>query len=191
MQSAKSFCECVSHPFLHISTPSACEQFSYSLFALHGFFFLSLFWVPHSSWFPWSNSPSLLGFVELAHIMTKPCCDRKLNSWGTIMSEVHWSALDALLLSHYQWSIITRHFLSAGHKLVKWFEPSCSWSSGVSTTVSGRTLEASQALFEQIHCPGWEPISVLENWMQGRQDKLEIKGITHKVLLKAACKNGF
>jgi hypothetical protein len=101
MQSAKSFCECVSHPFLHISTPSACEQFSYSLFALHvlvlGFFFLSLFWVPHSSWFPWSNSPSLLGFVELAHIMTKPCCDRKLNSWGTIMSEVHWSALDALL----------------------------------------------------------------------------------------------
>ncbi len=57
--------------------------------------------------------------------------------------------------------------------------------------MSGRTLEASQALFEQIHCPGWEPISVLENWMQGRQDKLEIKGITHKVLLKAACKNGF
>jgi hypothetical protein len=29
--------------------------------------------------------------------MTKPCRDRKLNSWETIMSEVHWSALDALL----------------------------------------------------------------------------------------------
>ncbi len=57
--------------------------------------------------------------------------------------------------------------------------------------MSGRTLEASQALFEQIHCPGLEPISVLENWMQGWQDKLEIKGITDKVLLKAACKNGF
>jgi hypothetical protein len=101
MQSAKSFCECVSHPFSHISTPSACEQFNYSLFALHvlvwGFFFLSLFWVPRSSWFPWPSSPSLLGFVELAHIMTKPCRDRKLNSWETIMSEVHWSALDALL----------------------------------------------------------------------------------------------
>jgi hypothetical protein len=25
--------------------------------------------------------------------MTKPCRDRKLNSWETIMSEVHWSAL--------------------------------------------------------------------------------------------------
>ncbi len=57
--------------------------------------------------------------------------------------------------------------------------------------MSGRTIEASQALFEQIHWPGWELISVLENWMQGWQDKLEIKGITDKVLLKAACKNGF
>jgi hypothetical protein len=86
---------------LHISTPSACEQFSYSLFALHvlvwGFFFLSLFWVHCSSWFPWSSPLSLLGFVELAHIMSKPCRDRKLNSWETIISEVHWSALDALL----------------------------------------------------------------------------------------------
>jgi hypothetical protein len=62
-----------------------------------GVFLSFSFLVHRSSWFPWSSSLSLLGFVELAHIMIKPCRDRKLNSWETIISEVHWSALDALL----------------------------------------------------------------------------------------------